>query len=290
MKVALIGLGNMGRPMAENLLRAGQQLTVYNRTRSRAEGLSGAAIAASAAEAAQAADVLLTMVADDAALQQVLYDGGALDALPRGAVHVAQSTISVELSRRLAQEHAARRQRYVSAPVLGRPEAAAAARLFVLAAGDPATLDLCEPVFSAIGQRTFRIGDDPSQANVVKLGLNFLIMAMLESLGEVFALVRKHGISAAHFLEIATGTAFDLPVYKNYGGLMAREEFLPAGFRMQLGLKDARLVLQAAEDAAAPMPLASLVRDHYLSGLARGMNELDWSAIAKVVAEEAGLK
>ncbi|HEU5451453.1 MAG TPA: NAD(P)-dependent oxidoreductase [Terriglobales bacterium] len=290
MKVALIGLGNMGRPMAQNLLRAGHQLTVYNRTRSRADGLAGATIAASASDAARAADVLLTIVADDAALQQVLYQGGALHALPPGALHVSQSTISVELSRRLAQEHAARGQRYVAAPVLGRPEAAAAAKLFVLAAGDAVDISRCEPIFSAIGQRTFRIAAEPAQANVVKLGLNFLVMAMLESLGEVFALVRKHGIPAAQFLEIATGTAFDLPIYKNYGGLIAGEEFLPAGFRMQLGLKDARLVLQAAEGAAAPMAIASLVRDHYLSGVARGMNELDWSAIAKVVAQDAGLK
>lgn len=290
MNLSLIGLGNMGRPMAENLLRAGQKLTVYNRTRSRAEGLSGSTIADTAADAARAADILLTIVADDAALEQLLHEGGVLDALPRGALHVSMSTISVELSRRLAREHAARGHRYVAAPVLGRPEAAQAAKLFVLAAGEPSAIATCEPVFTAVGQRTFRIADDPPQANVVKLGLNFLVMAMLESLGEVFALVRKNGITAAQFLEIATSTAFDLPVYKNYGGLIAREQFLPAGFRMQLGLKDARLVLQAAENASVPMPQAGVVRDHYISGLARGMSDLDWSAIAKVVAENAGLK
>jgi 3-hydroxyisobutyrate dehydrogenase-like beta-hydroxyacid dehydrogenase len=291
MNVGFIGLGNMGHPIAENLLKAGHTLVVYNRTRARAESLAslGARVAPAPAEACRG-DVVFTMLADDAAVESiVLADGGVLSALPAGAVHVSLSTISVALSARLAQAHARAGSVYVAAPVFGRPEAAAAAKLFVVAAGPAAALARCQPLFDAIGQRTFVIGDQPHTANVVKVAGNFLLAALVESLGEAFALVRKSGIDPAQFLDLITSSVFTAPAYKIYGSIITREAYRPAGFLLPLGLKDVRLALAAAESVQVPMPLASLVRDHMITALARGYQDSDWSVVAKISAENAGL-
>ncbi len=291
MNVGFIGLGNMGHPIAENLLKAGHTLVVFNRTRARAESLGamGARIAATPAECCQG-DVVFTMLADDAAVEAVAFgDGGIVASLPRGAVHASLSTISVALSARLAQAHARSGSVYVAAPVFGRPEAAAAAKLFVVAAGPAAALARCQPLFEAIGQRTFIVGEQASAANVIKLAGNFLLAAMVESLGEAFALVRKNGIDPAQFLELITSSVFTAPPYKIYGSIIAREGYQPAGFQLPLGLKDVRLALAAAESVQVPLPLASLVRDHMISALARGYKDSDWSVIAKISAENAGL-
>lgn len=291
MNVGFIGLGNMGHPIAENLLKAGHTLVVYNRTRARADSLAshGARVASAPAEACRG-DVVFTMLADDAAVEAiVLGDGGVLSALPAGAVHVSLSTISVALSTRLAQAHARAGSVYVAAPVFGRPEAAAAAKLFVVAAGPAAALARCQPLFDAIGQRTYVVGDQPHTANVVKLAGNFLIAALIESLGEAVALARKSGIDPAQFLDLITSSIFPAPVYKIYGSLIAKESYLPAGFLLPLGLKDVRLALAAAESVQVPLPLASLVRDHMISALARGYGDSDWSVVAKISAENAGL-
>jgi 3-hydroxyisobutyrate dehydrogenase-like beta-hydroxyacid dehydrogenase len=200
------------------------------------------------------------------------------------------STISVALSQQLAAEHAKRGQHYVSAPVFGRPEAAAAAKLFVVAAGDPAAVERAKPIFDAVGQRTFVIGAKPEMANVVKLSGNFLISSVIESLGEAIALARKYDIDPHEYVDFLTNTLFAAPVYKTYGGIIADERYKPAGFKMRLGLKDVRLVLAAAEAVDAPMPIASLIRDNVLAALGRGMEDLDWSATAKLAAENAGLK
>lgn len=298
MKVGFIGLGNMGMPMARNLIRAGHELIVYNRTRSRAEELQadGARVADSPAEAARDAEVLITMLADDHAVTEVIFGSdnsqngdGALGALGRGAAHVSMSTISVSLSRRLAEAHRAKGQKYLAAPVFGRPEAAAAAKLSIVAAGDTREIERCRPLFEAMGQNVFGVGEEPPAANVVKLGGNFMIASMIEALGEAFALARKSGVGAKQFLEIINGALFKSPIYENYGGIIAGERYEPAGFKLKLGLKDVRLVLEAAEMAAAPMPLASLVHDHFLSAVARGQGERDWAALARVSADHAGL-
>ncbi|HKM89245.1 MAG TPA: NAD(P)-dependent oxidoreductase [Candidatus Acidoferrales bacterium] len=291
MNVGFIGLGNMGHPIAENLLKAGHTLVVYNRTRARAESLAsqGARVAATPAEACRG-DVVFTMLADDAAVEaMVLGDGGVISSLAAGAVHVSLSTISVALSTRLAEAHARAGSVYVAAPVFGRPEAAAAAKLFVVAAGPAAALARCQPLFDAIGQRTFIVGERASAANVIKLAGNFLLAAVVESLGEAFALVRKNGIDPAQFLDLITSSLFTAPVYKTYGSIIAREGYQPAGFQLPLGLKDVRLALAAAESVQVPLPLASLVRDHMISALARGYGNSDWSVIAKISAENAGL-
>ena len=291
MNIGFIGLGNMGRGMAENLLKAGHTLVVHNRTRSRAESLAsrGARVAATPAEASRV-EVVITMLADDAAVEAVvLGTGGVLASLSAGAVHISMSTISVALSSRLAEAHARAGSAYVAAPVFGRPEAAAAAKLFVVAAGPAAALAKCQPLFDAIGQRTYVLGDRPAAASAVKLAGNFLIAAMLESLGEAFALVRKHGIPPEQFLDLITTSVFNVPVYKIYGSLIVGDTYQPAGFQLPLGLKDVRLALAAAESVNVPLPLASLVRDHMITALARGYGDSDWSVIAKLAAENAGL-
>jgi 3-hydroxyisobutyrate dehydrogenase-like beta-hydroxyacid dehydrogenase len=295
MNVAFIGLGNMGSAMARNLIKAGHSLHVYNRTRSRAEELKGAHVAATPGEAAAGCEIAITMLADDHALESVVFNpekngkGSLLDSLPPNAIHISMSTISVALSRRMAAAHAERKQHFVSAPVFGRPEAAEAAKLFIMAAGPSAQVERCKPLFDAMGQKTFVVGEDAPGANLLKLTGNFLITTVIESLAESFALVRKSGLDANQFLEILTSTLFNAPIYKTYGALIVADKFTPPGFKVPLGLKDNRLMLAAAEEAAVPMPMASLVRDQFLAAVAQGFSELDWAAIARISAGNAGL-
>ena len=292
MKVGFIGLGAMGRGMARNLLKAGHEVTVYNRTQARAEELAheGAIVAATPAETA-ACEVVITMLADDHALEDVLLGtGNLLSRLRADQIHVSMSTISVELSRNLVEAHRRHGTAYVSAPVFGRPDAAEAAKLFVVAAGPKAAVAKCEPLFNAMGQKTFVLGEDAPAANVFKLSGNFLIMSTLESMGEAFALVRKYGIDPEQYLDILTSSFFSAPFQKNYGGIIAQQRYEPPGFTLRLGAKDVRLIMAAADAANVPMPVASLLHDRFLTGLARGLGEKDWSSIALLAAESAGLK
>jgi 3-hydroxyisobutyrate dehydrogenase-like beta-hydroxyacid dehydrogenase len=291
MKVGFIGLGHMGEPMARNLLEAGHEVTVFNRTRRKAEALAeaGARIAERPADACRG-DALITMLTGDEALEAVGWgEGNILGALPKGGLHIGMSTISVALSDRLADAHGERGQLYLAAPVLGRPEAAAAAKLFILAAGPADGMSRAEPLFKALGQQVFTWGDKPSAANLVKLSANFLIAAMIECLGEAMALVRKGGIDPRRYVEMLTTTLFAAPVYKTYGAIIADEKFTPAGFNMAMGFKDVRLALAAAEASRVPMPAASVVRDHFIAGLAQGQGELDWAALSRIIASNAGL-
>jgi 3-hydroxyisobutyrate dehydrogenase-like beta-hydroxyacid dehydrogenase len=291
MKVGFIGLGQMGSAMAVNLIKAGHEVTVYNRSRDKAEALlgEGAKVAGTVAEAC-GGDAVFTMLAHDDALSAVVHgDGGVLASLGKGAVHISASTISVAMSERLTKEHAAAGQRFVAAPVFGRPEAAAAAKLFVVAAGAPDAVQSVTPLFDAIGQRTFVVGEEPKAANLVKLSGNFLIASVIESLGEAMALVEKGGVDRHAYLDLLTSTLFSAPVYKTYGGLIADRKFQPAGFTAPLGQKDIRLALAAGEALNVPLPLASLLRDRFLTLLAHGGEELDWSAIGALAAKDAGL-
>jgi len=291
MKLGFIGLGRMGSGIARNLMRAGHQVTVFNRSRERAEALAadGARVAGSPAEACRDCEAALSMLADDRAVEEVAFGGdGMASGLAPGAVHVSCSTIGTAMARRLAEEHGRRGQGYLSAPVFGRPEAAEAKKLIVVAGGAAELIERCRPVFDAIGRETFVAGAEPWQANAVKLCGNFMIASMLETFGEAFATLRKAGVDRHLFLETMIAL-FGSPVYANYGRMMADERFDPAGFALTLGLKDVRLVLQTAEECASPMPLASLIRDHLLSGVAQGQADLDWSSIARVIARDAGL-
>ncbi|MDC0708242.1 NAD(P)-dependent oxidoreductase [Stigmatella sp. ncwal1] len=293
MKVGLIGLGNMGRGVAQNLLNAGHELVVYNRTRAKAEPFQakGARIAGTPQEAARGAEAVLSLLADDPAVEEaVLGREGLLSGLERGAIHISSSTISVALSERLTAEHARAGQGYVSAPVFGRPEAAEAKQLWVIAAGVKADVERIRPVLEAMGRGLTVLGEKASSANVVKLSGNFLIASMVEALGEAFALARKSGVEAKTFLEVFQSVFSKSPVFERYASLIADRQFQPGGFALRLGLKDVGLVLEAAGDAQVPMPLASLVKDHLLSGVARGHGELDWSALGALAAERAGLE
>jgi len=291
MDVGFIGLGRMGQGMVRSLLRAGHRVTVYNRTRERAEALrsAGALVAESVAGACRTG-IVLTMVADDAALESLVYGPNAIVAsLPQGGLHISSSTISVALSQRLAAEHAKAGQTFLSAPVFGRPDAAEAGRLVVVAAGPTQAIEKCKPLLDAIGTRTAVVGARPELANVVKLTGNFLIANVLESLAEALAFARKSGVDAAQFMEILTSTLFDAPVYKNYGNLIVKENYDTVGFSLPLGFKDIRLVLAAAEAQSVAMPIASLVHDRMLAALARGYGDRDWSVLGRVAAEDAGL-
>lgn len=290
-RIGFVGLGNMGAAMAARLLEAGFDVTVYNRSPAKAGALAGrgATVADTVAEACSG-DVVITMLANDDAVDAVVTgDGGVLTALRRGATHVSASTISADLSRRLTAAHEAAGQQFMTATVLGRPEAVAAGKLFVLAAGPPEVVEPLLPVLDALGQRTFRVSDVASVGNVVKLSANFLLATVIESLGEAVALVSKAGVDRQDYVDIITSTLFGAPAYQTYGGLIAREEFEPAGFAARLGIKDVRLVLAAAEDLQVPLPIASLLRDRFLALLAAGGGELDWSAISTMAQRDAGL-
>jgi 3-hydroxyisobutyrate dehydrogenase-like beta-hydroxyacid dehydrogenase len=291
MHVGFIGLGRMGVGMAANLLKAGHRVTVYNRTPGKADALiaQGAQLAASIADACRG-DAVMTMLANDEAVADVVTrDDGVIANLSSGAIHVSSSTISVALSQRLTEEHAKVDQQFVAAPVFGRPEVAAAGHLFVVAGGASAAVEQAAPLLDAIGQKTFVVSEQPKAASLVKLSGNFLGASVIESLGEALTLITKAGVDPRHYLDVLTSTLFDAPIYKTYGGLIAGERFEPAGFAAPLGQKDIRLVLAAAEDLRVPMPLASLLRDRFLSLLARGGDQLDWSAIGKLPAVDAGM-
>lgn len=290
MRIGFIGLGNMGSGMAANLLSAGHDVVAFNRSPDKAAALTErGATAVPTVAAACDAEVVVTMLADDDAVEAVtLGAGGIVESLSEDAVHVSASTISVALAERLTAAHADAAQAFVSAPVFGRPEAAVAAKLFIVAAGPADRITALQPVFDALGQRTFVVSGDPKIANLVKLSGNFLIASVIESLGEAMALVGKAGVDKRDFLELLTSTLFDAPAYRVYGGLLADEQFEPAGFAAHLGLKDARLMLAAGEQLEVPLPIASLIRDRFLTLLAGGGRDLDWAALGAVATWEAG--
>lgn len=293
MKIGFLGLGNMGEPMARNLLQSGDHdLTIYNRTKSKTEKLEkeGAKVAGSVEALFSNNEVIITMLSDDNALLSVMYDEGGLDAIRDDAIHISMSTISTELARELEEVHEEEGATFVSAPVFGRPDVADSGKLWIVAAGDSSAMDNCKPLFEIMGRETSVVGEEAYKANLIKVSGNFMIASMIESLGESFALIEKSGMDIKNFLEIINGALFNSAIYKNYGTLIADESYTPAGFKMKHGLKDVSLALETANAAEVPMPLASLMHDHYLSGVAKGWSEYDWAALAKVSAEMAGIK
>lgn len=288
MDIGFIGLGTMGRAMAENVLKAGHRVRVWNRSRERAEPLAalGAQIVDEPA-GAFAGDAVFSMLADDAAVRGV-FDAALLERAPRGLVHVNMATVSVALAEWLASEHASRGIHYVAAPVMGRPDVAAAGKLTIIAAGAAEAIDRVQPVLDAIGQRTCRIGSLPQHANVVKLAANFTLASAVETLGEAAALLAGHGVAMTDFLDAITASAFPGPVYAGYGKLIAEGRYEPALFKARLGLKDVRLALEAAEMNATPLPIASLVRDSLLDAIAHGEGEKDFAVLGAVAARRAG--
>jgi 3-hydroxyisobutyrate dehydrogenase-like beta-hydroxyacid dehydrogenase len=290
MKTGFIGMGQMGSAMAANLVKAGHDVSVFNRSPDKSRPLIelGAHPATSIAGAC-AGEAVITMLADDTAVADAaLSSEGIVKKLRKGAIHISMSTVSVALSAELAQAHARAGQRFVAAPVFGRPEAAAAAKLFIVAAGDPAAIETCQPLFSAMGQKTLSVGTEPSAANLVKLSGNFLLASAIEALGEAVALVGKAGVDRHAFIDLLASTIFPAPAYKTYGDLIADDQFQPARFAAPLGFKDIRLTLAAAESLRVPMPLGSLLHDRFLRLLAQGGEHLDWAAIGGLAAQDAG--
>jgi 3-hydroxyisobutyrate dehydrogenase-like beta-hydroxyacid dehydrogenase len=281
----------MGSRMARNLATAGHAVSVYNRSKEKAEALrgDGARVAVSPADTCRDAEAVFTMLADDAATEEIVFGAeGIAGALARGAIHIAGSTISTALARRLAAEHAKRGQGYVSAPVFGLPPAAADRKLLIMAGGPEEQVERCLPLFEVLGRKTFVIGADASQANLLKLCGNFTILGMVETLGEACAALRKSGVAPAQYLEVMN-ELFASPMYKTYGNKIVSDQFEPAAFPLRLGLKDARLILKNADETMTPMPLASMVHAHMLAALALGQGELDWSSFARIAARNAGL-
>jgi 3-hydroxyisobutyrate dehydrogenase-like beta-hydroxyacid dehydrogenase len=291
MKVGFIGLGHMGSAMAGRLLQAGHEVTVSNRTASKAQALigQGAHLAANVAEACKG-DVVITMLADDDAVEEVVFvESGVLQSLGERTIHVSMSTTGVALSKKLADAHATSGRRFVAAPVFGRPNVAAQGKLFIVAAGEPGVIDDCQPLFDAMGQKTFRIGAVPQMANLVKLSGNFITASVMEAMSEAMALIRKAGIDPHRYFELLTSTIFTCPVFTNYGGGIANGKPQPGGFAASLGEKDVRLALAAAQTLRVPMPLASVVHDRLQTLIARGGEQIDWSALGLLAANDAGL-
>jgi 3-hydroxyisobutyrate dehydrogenase-like beta-hydroxyacid dehydrogenase len=292
MKIGFIGLGNMGGAIAANLVRARHEVAVWNRTGEKAQGLidAGAVRAPNPKAAAADREIVMTMLADDAALESVLGGAeGILEGLRPGALHISMSTISVAAALRVAAQHSARGQHFLSAPVFGRPDAAVAAKLFIVAAGSAADLETATPLFSSISQRVFHVGEIPSSANLVKLCGNFMILSAIEAMGEAMTLAERGGIPKKQLYEVLTGTLFDSPVYRGYGAALVEGRFKPAGFAAPLGLKDMRLVGEAAESLRVPMPLLNVMRDHLLQTIAAEGEDVDWSAIGRTIGKNGGL-
>ena len=290
-EVGFIGLGAMGEPMAANLIAVGYKLRVYNRTASKADALvaAGATRVDRPGDAAQPGGVAITMVADDATLDQVTVGGGLAERLERGGIHISMSTVAPATTRRLAEHHAASGSTLIASPVFGRPDAAKAKRLWITASGPAAAKTAVRPLLEAMGQAIFDFGEEPGAANVAKLAGNFLIAANLEAMSEALAMVEKQGVERTAVADLLAKTLFACPIYQGYGKAVAEKRFEPVGFRLRLGLKDVELALRTASEVTMGLPIASLVRDRFLASLAKGRGEMDWSAIALSVLDDAGL-
>ena len=293
-RIGFVGLGRMGAAMASNLAAAGYPIVGFVRRREQVDMLAGLGIqAVTEMEPILERDIVISMLPDDAAVRGVVFgdkNPGLAAGLARGAIHLSMSTISPHCAGDLSAEHARRGQGYVAAPVLGNPDAARARQLFILAAGAAADIDRCRLLFDCLGQRMFALGSDPATANFVKLAANAMAGATAEILGEVMALARKRGIDPAQLLAILTQTMFGGRAHSLYGEKIAGQYYSVGGFVMPLGLKDIRLALAEADDAAVPMPTLDVVRDRLIAGIAHGYAELDWSALGLVAANAAGLE
>lgn len=276
--------------MAANLVKAGFSVHVWNRSPEPMSELvaAGASAVAAAHEVAQRADVLISMLADDEATNAVILESGVLDAMKAGALHINMATVSVACSRDLLHMHEDRGTRYIAAPVLGRVDVAQAGRLNILAAGNADAIREAQPIFDVLGQKTWLIGDRPEQANAVKLAINTMIAGAIAQMSESAALTQRYGVPEELFIELITSTGFAAPVYRSYGPAIAQQRFEPVGFKLELGLKDVRLTLEAAEPVHVPMPLAGVLREQHLDSLAHGEGHLDWAALSRVAMRRSG--
>jgi len=291
--IGFIGLGSMGAAMAANLLKHGYRLRVHNRTPDKAAPLvaQGAVQAMQPADAVEPGGILISMLADDRAIEETIGNNEALlKRLGSGGVHVSMSTISPATSRKLAQGHQRYGVVYLAAPVLGRPDAAAAGKLWIFLSGSSQAKERVQPVLHILGQGVFDLGEEPGSANVVKLACNFLIASMIEAFAEALTLVQKNGIERTLVADILGQTLFASAAMRNYAKQIAEERYEPALFKLALGFKDLNLTLQTAVESKTPMPLADLVHTRLLAGVAKGRGNLDWTGMAQGVSEDAGLR
>ena len=290
LNVGFAGLGQMGRPMAERLLDAGHKLKVYNRTKAAAGPLvMKGATAVDAPGGLAQCEVVITMLADDAAVKSVWLDSGLASALPANAIHLNMATVSLQASRDLSSIHSKNKSLYVAAPVFGRPAVAAQGQLDIIAAGPAAALERCQPLLKAMGKQVFVVGAEPEKANAVKIARNFLLATTIESLGEAFALARKCGVEAQVFYDILANTSLGSPLVKAYGAGIVKQAWEPPQFSITLGLKDIELALDAAREAGVPMPSADLIRGHIKEAIAAGRGGQDAVALAGFLAAKSGL-
>jgi 3-hydroxyisobutyrate dehydrogenase-like beta-hydroxyacid dehydrogenase len=294
-EIGFVGLGRMGSAMAANLAAEGHQVIAYVRRPDQMDKFEALGLSATKDIGDLFhCDVVISMLPDDDAVHEIVFGRGDIDldglaaGLKPDAIHLSMSTISTGAASLLAREHARNGQSYVAAPVFGNPDAAKARQLFIAAAGAPANIERCQPIFDIIGQRTFVIGADPGDANLVKLLGNMMSATALEMLGEVVAVIRKRGLDPQPFIDLMTNTMFGGRAHKIYGDKIARQSYAP-GFVLPLVLKDVRLALAEAEKLGAPMPSVGIVRDRLITGIARGYGGLDWTALGLIAAEEAGL-
>jgi 3-hydroxyisobutyrate dehydrogenase-like beta-hydroxyacid dehydrogenase len=299
-KIAFLGLGNMGSPIARRLLAAGHEVTVWNRSRGRAEALTaqGASIAATPAEAVHEAEAVLTMLFDDAANEDVLFgtnrpespgaeSNGVLNALKRGALHISLSTISVALSERLTAEHARRTQLFVAAPVFGRPNIAEEGRLWIVAAGSDNAIAQARPMLEAFSRGISIVGSEPRQAHAVKLGGNFLISAMIHSLSESFVYAEAQGIAPQAFIEAVNSALFQSPFYASYANVMLHPPEHP-GATVELGAKDLRLLREAASKVNVRLGLADNLAEIFAEAQQVGLGGEDWAVGQYRMAQRRG--
>ena len=293
MKVSFIGLGRMGIAMSDRILAGGHDIAVYNRTAGKAADIvkRGAKLADSVAAAARHSDVVITMLENDGALNAVAFDeGGLIASMPKGAIHVAMGTHSISLIKKLTKAHADAGQILVGAPVMGRPPVAAAGQLGIVVAGPAAAVEKCQPLFAAMGRRTFDAGKEPVSAAAAKIANNLVLACAIEAMGEGFALAEKCGVSGAAFLEILTDGLFAAPAYKIYGKLIAEKGYFgEPGFTATTGLKDVNLALAAGEAVAVPLPSGNIARDRLLGAIAHGDGDRDWSIMALEQARASGM-
>ena len=290
--IAVVGLGGMGAGAAHRLLDEGHRVMVWNRSAAKVAPLveRGAEAARSAGEAAASAGIVITFLADDRALEEVVLETDGLAArLGEGGVHLSMSTVAPATAYRLAEAHRGSGAAYVAAPVFGRPDAAASGQLWIVTSGPAAAKERVRPVLEALGQGVHDFGEDPAAAHTVKLAGNFLIAAASEAMAEAYTLGEKCGLDRTRLAEFFGATLFPSRIYQNYGKAIAEHRYEPAGFKLRLGLKDLRLVLGAADANQMPMPLASLLHDRFLALAAQGQGEIDWTAIGLAVAREAGV-
>jgi 3-hydroxyisobutyrate dehydrogenase-like beta-hydroxyacid dehydrogenase len=293
MKIGFIGLGNMGLNMARNLIAAGHHLQVHNRSMNKADALEQTSITRckTPAEAAANVPVVITMLSeDDVVTEAVVGKDGILETLQNGGIHISMSTISPDVAEKLAAAHHKTGSKYLASPVFGRPEAAAAKKLWICVSGDKEAKAIVQPILEALGQGVFDFGDSAGGANVVKVAGNFMIMSSLEIMAEAFTLAEKHGLDRAKVADFFGSTIFNAPIYQNYGKLIANKQYEPVGFKAKLGYKDARLAFKLAQQSETPMPVGTLLHNRLLTAVAKGLGERDWvEAVGRGVTDDAGL-